>query len=418
MAPDNKIRVIIVDDIAETRENIRKLLQFENDVEVIGAARTGREGIDLTKELRPDVVIMDINMPDMDGIAATEAIKRTVPFAQVVILSVQSDPNYLRRAMMAGARNFIAKPPTVDELTLAIRQAGKLAQDEKAKVAQSGTVQPSGGGSSLSGMPGGLNGKVVCVYSPKGGTGCTVISTNLALALQDEETPVVLVDGNLQFGDVAISINEQGKFSVVDLAPRAKELEADLIESVLVRHSASGVKVLTAPAKPEYAESVTGDQFSDIIMALRRMFSYVVIDTASALGDVTLSAMDAADLIVLVTTQDIPSIKNCRLYLDLADALGIDRKRILFVVNRYDKRIGIEPEKIQDNIKHPVVTSLPFDERTVMPSIIRGIPFITGDKSRPIARAILQLAETVRQRVVELDVPASPALDLRSRLKK
>jgi pilus assembly protein CpaE len=418
MAPDSKIRVIIVDDIAETRENIRKLLQFENDVEVIGAARTGREGIDLTKELRPDVVIMDINMPDMDGIAATEAIKRSVPYAQVVILSVQSDPNYLRRAMMAGARNFIAKPPTVDELTLAIRQAGKLALDEKAKGTQVGVVQSSSGGMGVAGMSGGLNGKVICVYSPKGGTGCTVIATNLAIALQDDETPVVLVDGNLQFGDVAISINEQGKFSVIDLAPRAKELEIDLIESVLVRHTGSGVKVLTAPTKPEFAESVTGEQFGDIIKALKRMFSYVVIDTASALGDVTLAAMDAADIIVLITTQDIPSIKNSRLYLDLADALGIDRNRVLFVVNRYDKRIGIEPEKIQDNIKHPVVATLPFDERTVMPSIIRGIPFITGDKSRPIARAVLQLAETVRQHVIEQEMPASPALDLRSRLRK
>ena len=68
----DKIRVIIVDDIAETRENIRKLLQFESDVEVVGVARTGREGIEVAKETKPDVVLMDINMPDMDGIAATE----------------------------------------------------------------------------------------------------------------------------------------------------------------------------------------------------------------------------------------------------------------------------------------------------------------------------------------------------------
>ncbi len=106
MAVGDKIRVLIVDDIPETRENIRKLLQFENDFEVVGVGRTGREGIDLTKETKPDVVIMDINMPDIDGIVATETIRKAMPFVQIVILSVQGDPNYMRRAMMAGARDF------------------------------------------------------------------------------------------------------------------------------------------------------------------------------------------------------------------------------------------------------------------------------------------------------------------------
>ena len=106
MGAEDKIRVVIVDDVAETRENIRRLLQFENDVEVVGVAGTGREAITVAKDVRPDVVLMDINMPDMDGITATETIRRTVYFTQVVILSVQGDPNYMRRAMLAGARDF------------------------------------------------------------------------------------------------------------------------------------------------------------------------------------------------------------------------------------------------------------------------------------------------------------------------
>jgi pilus assembly protein CpaE len=109
--PGPNIRVLIVDDIAETRENIRKLLQFEPDIEVVGMARTGREGIQLAKETRPNVVLMDINMPDMDGIQATEVIVKEVPSAQIIIVSVQSDTDYLRRAMLAGARDFLSKPP-------------------------------------------------------------------------------------------------------------------------------------------------------------------------------------------------------------------------------------------------------------------------------------------------------------------
>src|SRR5512139_1266494 len=135
MADDKKIKVLIVDDVAETRENIRKLLQFEADVEVVGAAGTGREAVQIAGEIKPDVVLMDINMPDMDGITATEMIRRNDPSMQVVILSVQGDPNYMRRAMLAGARDFLTKPPAVDELTGAIRRAGKMAFEERAKAA-------------------------------------------------------------------------------------------------------------------------------------------------------------------------------------------------------------------------------------------------------------------------------------------
>src|SRR4030065_1631998 len=136
MGEGEKIKVLIVDDIAETRENIRKLLQFENDIEVVGAARTGKEGIELAKEMRPDVILMDINMPDMDGITATETIRRDIPFSQIVILSVQSDPSYMRRAMLAGARDFLTKPPTIDELTSAIRRVGGNAHEARAKAPQ------------------------------------------------------------------------------------------------------------------------------------------------------------------------------------------------------------------------------------------------------------------------------------------
>ena len=79
---ERKIRVLIVDDIPETRENLRKLLFFESDIEVVGAANSGEEGITMSGELKPDIVLMDINMPGVDGITASEAITQQVPFTQ------------------------------------------------------------------------------------------------------------------------------------------------------------------------------------------------------------------------------------------------------------------------------------------------------------------------------------------------
>ncbi len=396
---EQKIRVLIVDDVAETRENIRKLLQFESDLEVVGAANSGRSGIEAAKELRPDVVLMDINMPDMDGITATELIRQQNPASQVVILSVQGDPNYMRRAMLAGARDFLTKPPALDELTAAMRRAGKMAHQERAKTA----VMPGMAGSGIAlQAASGIFGKVIVVYGPKGGTGTTTIAVNLAITLQSEETRVALVDGNLQFGDVAVFMNEQVRNSILDLAPRAEELDPEVVNNVMLTHSASGVRLLAAPNRPEYAENVSGEQYGKVVKFLRTMFSYIIIDASSALTDIVLAAMDACDLVILITTQEIPAIKNARLFLDLADVLGIKRKQILFVMNRFDKRIGITPEKVGESFKQEVAAVIPFEDRVVVPSVNRGVPFMLGDRTRPIARSMLMLTEAVRHRLVEI----------------
>ena len=399
MPAGEKIRVLIVDDVSETRENVKKLLQFESDVDVVGVARTGKEAIQVSQELNPDVVLMDINMPDMDGIAATEAIRAKQPAVQVIILSVQSDQNYMRKAMLVGARDFLSKPPMGDELISAIRRAGEMARIEKSKSSQVQAVAASGNLNGMSSGFGGPKGKIITVYSPKGGAGCTTLAVNLALTLNNGDTRVALVDGNLQFGDVAVFINEQGKNTVLDLAPRADELDAEIVEEVMVKHAASGLHILAAPSRPEHAEKISSGQFAKVLEYLNQLYAYVVVDTASLLTDVTLAAIDISDLIVLVTTQDIPSIKNCRLFLDLLQTLGVERNRILFVMNRYDKRINITPERVAENLKQEVALTIPLDEATATKAVNRGIPFVLDNKSQPVSRGVFLLAESVRGRV-------------------
>ena len=405
--PGEKIRVMIVDDVSETRENVRKLLQFESDVDVVGVARTGKEAIQLSQELNPDVVLMDINMPDMDGISATEAIRAKLPVVQVIILSVQGDQNYMRRAMLAGARDFLTKPPMGDELISAIRRAGAMAQSERSKSVQVQVAPVAGNVGSLIGY-GGPKGKIVTIYSPKGGTGCTTLAVNLAITLNNEDTRVALVDGNLQFGDVAVFLNEQGKNTIVDLAPRAEELDPEIVEDVMLKHSTSGLHILAAPSRPEYAERVTSNQFSKVLEYLRQMYAYVIVDTAAFLTDATLSAIDISDLIVLVTTQDIPAIKNCRLFLDLLQTLGIERDRILFVMNRYDKRINITPDRVSENLKQEVASVVPLDEATVTKAVNRGVPFVLESKNQPASRGVFSLAENVRARIAAQEAADEP----------
>jgi pilus assembly protein CpaE len=398
-----KIRVLIVDDIAETRENIRRMMQFDNNIEVVGAAKTGKEAVELSQQLKPDVIVMDINMPDMDGITATQEIKKRTPYIQVVILSVQSDPSYMRRAMLAGARDFLTKPPMIDELTDAIRRAGILAQEERKKSTGGFPSMPADGSSNSPAASAAL-GKVIVIYSPKGGTGRTTVAINLAIALHSEEHKVALVDGNLQWGDVAVFLNEQGKNTVLDLTTRVDELDPDIVHEVMVTHRTSGVDILAAPSRPELADKVTGEQFSKLLTYLRKIYAYVVVDTTSYLTETVQSALDVSNLIVLITTQDIPAIKSCNLFLALAEASGIRRNRVMFIMNRYDRRIAITPEGVGERLHQEIIASIPFDEKVVTQSVNRGVPFmLDSNRSQPIGKSILTMADLVREKISKLE---------------
>jgi pilus assembly protein CpaE len=386
---DDKIRVLIVDDAADTRESIRKLLMFDKAIDVIGTIGTAKDAIQMAVEKQPHVVLMDINMPDMDGIAATETMRKKVPFIQVIILSVQDDLNFMRRAMMAGARDFLTKPPDVDDLVAAIHRAYDLAREEISKMAT--TSQSSEGGYNAA-----IFGKVVMVYSPKGGAGVTTVATNLAISLNTPSTHVVLVDGSLQFGDVTVFLNEQPRLSIADLAPRADELDPEIVNDVLINHSPTGLRILAAVPRPEQAEKINGQQFVKILRFLRRLYHFIIIDTSSYLTDPIISAMDEADLIVLLTTQDIPAIRDTKVFLNLVESFNISKEKILFVLNKSDKRIPITPEKVSESLKHDVKLEIVFDDRTVINSVNRGMPFVLDPKPQPIVRNIIQLADTIR----------------------
>jgi len=305
--------------------------------------------------------------------------------------------------MLAGARDFLTKPPMADELISAVRRAGLMAQEEKSKATQASYNTPAAGAARTLLAGTNATGKVIMVYSPKGGTGVTSLAVNLAISMNNEETPTLLVDGNLQFGDVAVFLNEQGKNSILDLAPRSEELDPEIVDSVLIKHAASGLRVLAAPSKPEYAERVHGDQFSKLLQYMRKMFAYIVVDTTPVLNEITLSTLDQADLVVLSVTQDIPSIKNARLFLDLLNTIGVQRSRICFIVNKLDKRIGITPEKIGENLKQPVEALIPLDEKIVIPSVNRGVPFVLDNKAQPCAKAVFSLAEIIRIRLAKME---------------
>jgi len=397
-AAGQKIRVVLVDDIAQTRETIVRTLRFQEGIEVVGTASNGRQAIQLVHELRPDVVLMDVNMPDMDGIAATARIKRDLPNTEVVILTVQDDLDYLRRSMLAGARDFLSKPPMIDELIEAIQRAGAYSIERRTR--QPDFLLPISHPSNSS------QGKIITVYSPRGGSGCTMVAVNLALGLQSEETPVVVVDADLQFGDVSVLFNTQSKLSILDLAPRADELDPDIVNEVLKQHP-SGVKILHPP-RPERSELVTGPQLNQLCHYLGTLFSYVVVDTSHRINETNLAALDASDMVLLVSTLDIPSISRARIFLEMIPMLNLKQEKVSLVVNQFDPRVGITLERLPQVFGKEPAAIIPLSILPVSQSVNNGVPILARRESaqQPVGQGLLQVVRHAKKRLGEIQNPA------------
>ncbi len=411
-----KIRVMIVDDIAETREQLRKLLSFDPDITVVAMAGSGEEAVAQVVEANPDVVLMDINLPGMDGISATAKLLELVPTVQVVMLSVQGDVDYMRRAMMAGARDFLTKPPSADDLINTIHRMAKL---------RPRTVVPPSAAAAVAGVAAGggvptRSGKIITFFTPKGGTGVTSIAVNTALALQKQigdSGHVALVDANLQFGDISIFLKLKPTRTIADLAPRIEEMDVELLRTVLVTHP-TGLQILAAPAAPEDAEIVRNSGVDDnggnralhvILEFMQRQYDYIIVDTAHVVDDVMLALLDLSDLVLLVTRPVIPEIRGVRVFIELLQKMEFDMQRVGLVINAVDnKRMGIQPEAIERAMM-PAIARLPLDERTALRAANYGVPYLLQSPKQPLSQAVVELARAIRERFSEAEEKERPA---------
>ncbi len=385
----DQIRVLIVDDIAETRDHLTKLLGFEKDVEVVGAAASGAEALEMAAKLLPDIVLMDINMPEMDGIAATELLTARVPSSAVVMMSVQGEADYLRRSMLAGAREYLVKPFSSDELAASIRQVHARELEKLGRMAAPPVDRAPAAARE--------HGRVVAVFSPKGGVGRTTIAVNIAVAAASEPgRNVVLVDGSFQFGDVGVLLNLNPKNkSIADLVPELETGgEPDSLDTFVITHS-TGLKVLLAPPSPEMAELVTPTAVRRVLEVLRAKSDLVVVDCAAAFSDSTLAILDVADVILTVLTLEITSIKNMRLFLEVAQQLGYPPDKMALVLNRADTALGIRVADVEHSIGRKVDHTVVSDGRTVVYALNRGVPFFVSNREAQVSQDILRLARAL-----------------------
>jgi pilus assembly protein CpaE len=321
------------------------------------------------------------------------------------MMSVQGEADYLRRSMLAGAREFLVKPFSSDELTASIRQVWSRERDKQSRIAAPIAAAAAGGGGG--GAPGSEPGIVVAVFSPKGGVGRTTVAVNLAVAAASElGKRVVLMDGSFQFGDVGVLLNLSPKSnSIADLVPILEAGEIDSINTFVVDHT-SGVRVLLAPPSPEMAETITPVIVKQVLDLLRHSHDLVVVDCTAFFNDTTLAILDSADVILTMLSLEITSIKNMRLFLEVAEQLGYESGKVRLVLNRADSTLGIRVADVEHSIGRKIDETIVSDGRSVVYALNRGIPFFVSNREAQVSQDILRLARSVVSDRVEVAVAA------------
>jgi pilus assembly protein CpaE len=396
-ATSDKIRILIVDDNPDTRENVSRLLYFEDNLEVIGQAVNGRHGIEMAAELKPHVVLMDINMPDMDGITATQKMSVDVPYCQVIIMSVQAEQDYMKRAMAAGARDFQPKPFTADELINCIHRVYQIGIPvyQKLEAAEQAEAQVASTTKKVKKVIEEGDAPVIAVYSGKGGVGTSVVATNLAVALQQYRGDVALVDADLQFGDISVNLNTRPNRTIADLVHEG-EVDVELIPDVVLSHD-TGLKLLLSPAEPQLADTILPEMVGDIVKEMKNLFKAIVIDTNSQLNDVTLNVLEHADYVLVVTAPELPAIKSAKSFLELAVKLEFPAEKLGVIINRANEPGGVRPGQIAKVLKLQKQPYLVPDEARLHLAMYKGVTIIQEDPNGPAAKAFLQTATDIWQ---------------------
>jgi len=375
-----EVGVLIVDDSDQVRESISKMLEASPKIRVAGTAGDGETAVQEARRLCPDVILMDINMPKKDGITATAEILAEME-TQVVMVSVEGDPDYFRRAMQVGARDFLVKPFTCNDLTAAVLNAFRKGNGCE-------TVQN----------------RVVSLFATKGGVGRSMLAANLASALAVRRgCRVALCDFDLEFGNQAALLGANPYASVVDLCRADGPLTPQVLEQCLQETSA-GTHLLVAAPAPDLAAEVVGEArrqpgrnyISDILSLAAAEFPYVVVDTAVGFSEANLTVLDMSDLILLVTGPDILSLQNTGKALDiLLNQLEYPASKVQLVLNRADSAMSLSVEDISRGLDYEITHLVPSDGKTVVWAVNYGKPFVLNRRESPVARAVNRIADAV-----------------------
>ncbi|HEY2960486.1 MAG TPA: P-loop NTPase [Actinomycetota bacterium] len=323
-------------------------------------------------------LIIGPNLDDHEALQLAGMTQQGAPDVSVLLIRYRDSSDLFRKALRYGVKDVITNPDDEGEVRAAAARTLEIARALRGRLA--GATPEVGSGEA--------NGRVITVFSSKGGCGKTFLATNLAFALAEKGAEVALVDLDLHFGDVAIMLQLFPARTIQDAATQG--LGTVALKSLLTHHR-NGIWALLAPTEPTVADTITPQAVANILKLLRQNFDAVVIDTPAAFSDQVLAAFDESDVIAVLASLDVPSIKNLKLALQTMELLHYPRTRLRVVLNRADSKVGLRLPDVEKILGGPVDATIP-SSRAVPLSVNKGNPIFLEDPRGHVSDAIRRFA--------------------------
>jgi pilus assembly protein CpaE len=386
MSPTNKqIRVVALCNPGATQQQITEALNAQNEFTLVDIIAVKEMLARQIRAAEPDIVLVDSQLEGESTLDIIDDLAIQFPSAAVVAIVPSNDPLVAQQVMLAGARAFLITPFSQINLVSTLRRVTEL----EGRRQQTQTYIPTQVSEATRPL------RSVTFYSPRGGTGVTSIAANTAIALAEETGKrVLLFEGKVFFGHLEVMLNLKVQNALSDLIPHATNLDEGLIRDVVCPHP-SGIHVLLAPSNVQIAQGIRAEDIYNIFVGVSRYYDYTVVDAGGPLSDISVTLMDAADRICLVTTPDLASLHDTSRFLQLSRSLSYPADKILMILNKAGVEGGVKLKDIESVLHNQVYHQIANDPANVLRSINRGIPFLVYYPRSNASKSIQQLAKNL-----------------------
>lgn len=347
------LNTIIIDEDENSKNIIKSYLSSDEEINICGEFSDYESGLEAVSKTGKCVLFIDISRDFDRAVSYIKSIKDKYKDVFVAALSNKTSTETIIKVMRAGAKEFVTKP---------IAQTEFLEIIANIKVEYNATEQID-------------TCKIISTFSNKGGIGKTSIAVNLAVELaQMTKEKVALVDLNLQLGDVATFLDMSPAFAMDYIADNINNLDDEELLKAMTRYKNTSLYVIADPLNVDKSQDITADQIKNILTALKRTFSYIVIDIGTNIDSKTITALDCSDLILLISTANLPAIRSTQRCMEFFKKLNYSSEKTKLVLNRYMDNEEIKTTDIEEVFKQKVYWKIPNNYLTMMSAINKGVP--------------------------------------------
>ena len=361
---------LVVNDDSLAESTIRAALPTTTSIRFV-ALRDALDSVaEMVGEFAPSVVLVSCSSNAEWGLRVIGDMAAVEPGRPIIALYSGNPNGFMEPAFRAGADDLIVLPQPPDQLAFELQKI---------------ITRRRGPGTERA------RGELITVLGPKGGTGKTVTSTNLAVALADSGANPLVIDLDLQFGDVGLALGLKPERTIYDLVQAGGSLDAEKIEGFAIKHF-SGASALLAPTRPDQAAVVTTSFLRDLFTVARRSYDFVIVDTAPAFSPEVIVAIDASSRLCLVGMLDALSLKDTKIGLETLKQMGYSADDVALVLNRADSSVGISMYGVYSLLKKDPDVLVPSD-RSIPRALTVGETIYEADPKSGAGRAYESLAQ-------------------------